>query len=157
MRRTCEVELHLHPQWQRDIRERLLSNFPNLQFIATTHSPTAAQETLAEGGNVTVVRWAGSEAHILNRPIPPDSWRYDQLLVSDLFGLGSDRSRQAEMILDERLKLLEIPRRSAKQKARLQELNELVARLPTARSPIAQRFEDLTSKFVKDFPESVTR
>jgi energy-coupling factor transporter ATP-binding protein EcfA2 len=152
-----EVELHLHPQWQREIRQRLLSNFPKLQFIATTHSPTAAQETLAEGGNVTVLQWVGNEAHISNRPIPPDSWRYDQLLVSDLFGLGSDRSMQAEAVLDERLKLLETPNRSPKQKARLHELNELVGHLPTARSPLAQRFEDLTSQFVKDFPQSVTR
>lgn len=152
-----EVELHLHPQWQRDLRDRLLTNFPKVQFIATTHSPITAQETLSEGGNVTVVRWVGNEAHILNRLIPADSWRYDQLLVSDLFGLASDRSRQAEAIFDERVKLLETPNRSAKQEARLRELNEFVARLPTASSPIAQRFEDLTSKFVKDFPQSVTR
>ena len=34
-----EIELHLHPQWQRDIIPRLTSTFPNCQFIVTTHSP----------------------------------------------------------------------------------------------------------------------
>ncbi|MEG1553280.1 MAG: AAA family ATPase [Kiritimatiellia bacterium] len=34
-----EVELHLHPQWQKDILPRLLSTFPNLQFFISTHSP----------------------------------------------------------------------------------------------------------------------
>lgn len=34
-----EVELHLHPAWQRDILPRLMETFPNLQFIITTHSP----------------------------------------------------------------------------------------------------------------------
>jgi predicted ATP-binding protein involved in virulence len=152
-----EVDLHFHPQWQRDIRERLLANFPKVQFIATTHSPITAQETLSEGGNVAVIRWVDGEAHILNNPIARLEWRYDQLLVSDLFGLGSDRSAQVEAKLDERLLLLQNTNRTAEQDAKLRELNEFVAKLPTARSPIAQRFEDLMSKFVEDFPESVSR
>jgi predicted ATP-binding protein involved in virulence len=34
-----EIELHLHPQWQRQIIPCLLHTFPNIQFIVTTHSP----------------------------------------------------------------------------------------------------------------------
>lgn len=34
-----ELDLHLHPQWQRIIVERLVKLFPRCQFIATTHSP----------------------------------------------------------------------------------------------------------------------
>ena len=34
-----ELDLHLHPQWQRDVVEKLTRTFPNCQFIATTHSP----------------------------------------------------------------------------------------------------------------------
>jgi len=34
-----EIELHLHPQWQRDIIRNLSKAFPRCQFIATTHSP----------------------------------------------------------------------------------------------------------------------
>jgi predicted ATP-binding protein involved in virulence len=34
-----ELDLHLHPQWQRTIVQRLEKAFPNCQFIATTHSP----------------------------------------------------------------------------------------------------------------------
>jgi predicted ATP-binding protein involved in virulence len=34
-----ELELHLHPAWQRRVIENLLDTFPNLQFVATTHSP----------------------------------------------------------------------------------------------------------------------
>lgn len=34
-----EVDLHLHPQWQAEVTERLIKVFPNLQFIITTHSP----------------------------------------------------------------------------------------------------------------------
>lgn len=35
-----EVDLHLHPRWQSHVLADLTSVFPNVQFIATTHSPT---------------------------------------------------------------------------------------------------------------------
>lgn len=34
-----EIDMHLHPQWQRTIIHRLKTTFPNCQFILTTHSP----------------------------------------------------------------------------------------------------------------------
>lgn len=34
-----EIELHLHPAWQRTIIPRLLEVFPNCQFFISTHSP----------------------------------------------------------------------------------------------------------------------
>lgn len=34
-----EVELHLHPKWQRDVIPALERTFPHCQFIVTTHSP----------------------------------------------------------------------------------------------------------------------
>jgi predicted ATP-binding protein involved in virulence len=34
-----ELDLHLHPRWQRVALPRLQSAFPRLQFIVTTHSP----------------------------------------------------------------------------------------------------------------------
>jgi len=38
-----EMELHLHPKWQREVCEKLRTTFPNIQFIATTHSPFVIQ------------------------------------------------------------------------------------------------------------------
>ena len=34
-----EIDLHLHPKWQRDIVPALEKTFPHCQFIGTTHSP----------------------------------------------------------------------------------------------------------------------
>jgi predicted ATP-binding protein involved in virulence len=34
-----EIDLHLHPSWQKRIIEDLKRTFPNTQFILTTHSP----------------------------------------------------------------------------------------------------------------------
>jgi predicted ATP-binding protein involved in virulence len=43
-----ELDLHLHPKWQREIIENLRSTFPKIQFICTTHSPFLIQ-SLREG------------------------------------------------------------------------------------------------------------
>ena len=34
-----EVDLHLHPAWQRTVITDLLRTFPNTQFLVSTHSP----------------------------------------------------------------------------------------------------------------------
>lgn len=34
-----EIDLHLHPKWQRTVIKKLTDTFPSCQFIATTHSP----------------------------------------------------------------------------------------------------------------------
>lgn len=34
-----EIDLHLHPRWQRVVLDGLRSAFPKLQFVVTTHSP----------------------------------------------------------------------------------------------------------------------
>jgi predicted ATP-dependent endonuclease of OLD family len=55
-----EIDVHLHPKWQRKIAPILESLFPNCQFIATTHSPFViqsvpldrVQEVTKEGGSL---------------------------------------------------------------------------------------------------------
>ena len=42
-----EIELHLHPGWQRKVLGRLAETFKNCQFIATTHSPQVIGEAPA--------------------------------------------------------------------------------------------------------------
>ena len=39
-----EIELHMHPSWQRRILGLLKQVFPNIQFIVTTHSPQVLGE-----------------------------------------------------------------------------------------------------------------
>ena len=39
-----EIELHMHPRWQRTILPTLRKTFPNIQFIVTTHSPQVLGE-----------------------------------------------------------------------------------------------------------------
>jgi predicted ATP-binding protein involved in virulence len=43
-----EIDLHLHPQWQRSVISSLTETFPNCQFIVTTHSPQVLSEVRKE-------------------------------------------------------------------------------------------------------------
>jgi energy-coupling factor transporter ATP-binding protein EcfA2 len=42
-----EIELHLHPKWQRDVLQRLRDIFKACQFVVTTHSPLVLGEVPA--------------------------------------------------------------------------------------------------------------
>ncbi|EIJ41935.1 putative ATP-binding protein involved in virulence [Beggiatoa alba B18LD] len=48
-----ELELHLHPAWQRQIIRQLTQTFPNCQFVLTTHSPQILGEV--EGKNIRLL------------------------------------------------------------------------------------------------------
>ena len=39
-----EIDLHLHPKWQREVVRNLTTAFPKCQFVATTHSPQVIGE-----------------------------------------------------------------------------------------------------------------
>lgn len=43
-----ELDLHLHPKWQRCIVKNITTAFPNCQFITTTHSPQVISELQPE-------------------------------------------------------------------------------------------------------------
>jgi predicted ATP-binding protein involved in virulence len=45
-----EIDLHLHPKWQRRVVNDLLAAFPRIQFVATTHSPFIIQSLVPEKG-----------------------------------------------------------------------------------------------------------
>ena len=49
-----EVELHLHPLWQREVLSKLVSTFPNCQFFITTHSPLVLSEVNRNENDVFV-------------------------------------------------------------------------------------------------------
>ncbi len=48
-----EIDLHLHPKWQRQIVQNLTAAFPKCQFIATTHSPQVIGEV--EHGRIQII------------------------------------------------------------------------------------------------------
>jgi hypothetical protein len=55
-----EIDVHLHPSWQRRIGFWLREHFPNIQFIVTTHSPLVCQAA-ATGGSVFRLAQPGTD------------------------------------------------------------------------------------------------
>jgi len=46
-----EIDLHLHPAWQREVIGKLQTVFPNCQFVITTHSPQVVSCVSFHDGN----------------------------------------------------------------------------------------------------------
>jgi hypothetical protein len=98
-----EIEKHLHPRWQRQIVKQLLDQFPAVQFIATTHSPICAGglADLAQGAGLMYYFKSitlGTVVH--ERAEPFTGWPYDQIITSEVFGLGSARDASTEAIIE---------------------------------------------------------
>jgi AAA domain, putative AbiEii toxin, Type IV TA system len=127
-----EIDLHLHPQWQRTIREHLTKHFPAVQFIATAHSPLMAQDALDT--NLAVIRDIDGQATIVSDPAVVKTWRLDQIITSELFGLGSARPPDVERSMSRRVELSQKTELSASEKIELRTLDGIVHGLPTADS-----------------------
>jgi energy-coupling factor transporter ATP-binding protein EcfA2 len=54
-----EIDVHLHPTWQKRVGRWFREHFPNIQFIVSTHSPLVCQS--AEHGSIFVLPSAGTE------------------------------------------------------------------------------------------------
>jgi predicted ATPase len=85
-----DIDVHLHPGWQREIVPKLATTFPKLQFIITTHSPLVVGTVHA--ANIRVVE--DNEIHQSTEEA--DGRSADQILMSSYFGHISPRSPAKE-------------------------------------------------------------
>ena len=131
-----EIDLHLHPMWQRSVRSFLREHFPNTQFICTAHSPLMAQASEEE--NIVVIKREGDEAHIHNSPFIVAGWRIDQILTSELFNMPSKLSFELEKLQDIRSEILSKKRKTQDDKRKLEEIDNFIEQLP-----ISDKQEDI--------------
>jgi predicted ATPase len=124
-----EIDLHLHPKWQRQLMTHLDGKFPNTQFIVTAHSPLIAQA--APHANLAVLRRNSDHVEIINDVDSIRNWRVDQILTSELFGLETARPPEIEQLIVERKGLLEKSALSASEQRRLKAIEEQIGQLPT--------------------------
>ena len=136
-----EVDLHLHPRWQRTIRKHLTGHFPNIQFIATAHSPLMAQSSL--GTNLAVLHKNDDHVVILNDPSIIKEWRLDQVITSELFGLDSARSPEVEQLFVRRNELAEKTDLTPEEQQELKDLDAQVTDFPSADSSSDQNAMDI--------------
>lgn len=84
-----EIDLHLHPEWQRKIVSFLRGKFPKTQFIVTAHSPLVIQS--ADDINVVVLQKNEETDEVdIHQPKITNfqGWSIEEIL-SDLMGMGA--------------------------------------------------------------------
>jgi predicted ATPase len=136
-----ELDIHLHPTWQRVIPSWLQSVFPNIQFIVATHSPLIAAGAgkdavtyrvfKAENGDTTVEK-------IKNIAFQD----VDSILQSPAFGMVSTYSPDAEQAMDTYLNLKDKPNKNAEDERQLKQLQPIATEILTS-VPSRQSDEDI--------------
>ncbi|WP_342503481.1 AAA family ATPase [Lysinibacillus sp. FSL L8-0126] len=88
-----EIDLHLHPEWQKKVLDILRWLVPNAQIIVTTHSPHIVQS--AERGEVISIKNVSGNCeaivHKSNSNYGYQGWTIEEIL-EDVMGLKSTRS-----------------------------------------------------------------
>ena len=145
------IDLHLHPRWQRRMMADITRLFPAVQFIATAHSPLIVQA--AENAKLVVLRELDGEVLMDDDHELVSAWRVDQILASDLFGVPT-RSKHIEDLRRERNELLDLPHRSESDENRLLSLREELDALPTAEDAEDRAAMELIREIANDLRES---
>lgn len=149
-----EIDLHLHPKWQRSLLSFLNKKLPNMQIVVTTHSAVTAQQTpenslfyLSRKGKSVTLREFGTD---------PGALLINQLLMTDAFGLESDESLEVENRKAEYRKLRDKKKRSPREEGKLAKLASELRDMPMAGRNNTFLNEDqiaLLRKIDKDFGE----
>jgi energy-coupling factor transporter ATP-binding protein EcfA2 len=86
-----EIDLHLHPSWQRTVIHTLALALPNVQFIVTSHSPLVAGSL--EWMNILHLTPSRNESSVaVRRRMRVHGLDADQVLLTRYFGLDTTRS-----------------------------------------------------------------
>ncbi|NOX96422.1 MAG: AAA family ATPase [Alphaproteobacteria bacterium] len=128
-----EIEKHLHPKLQRTVIDRLVTVFPKIQFLISTHSPLC----ISGAADVSETTFRVLAAHrnedggrgISEKPIPV-GFRADQVLV-DYFGLSTTVSPVWEKKVNELRELILLKAKHKlilKQQERLEDLRAELGR-----------------------------
>ncbi|MEG3168064.1 AAA family ATPase [Sphingomonas sp. LB3N6] len=90
-----EIELHLHPRWQRKVMPWLMEAFPNCQFIVTTHSPQVVGEIGAH--HLRVLEFSSRGSRI--KKVAATRGRDSNFILASALG-ADERSAEAQNALE---------------------------------------------------------
>jgi predicted ATP-binding protein involved in virulence len=100
-----EAENHLHPRWQKRLIRDILSVFPNLQIIATTHSPFIVSSVA--GARVFVCRFNGETCVVSEESDSYASKPVEEVLLSGAFDETQPFSEEISSLLTARKRAVE--------------------------------------------------
>jgi predicted ATP-binding protein involved in virulence len=97
-----ELELHLHPKWQRGIIPKLTETFPNCQFIVATHSPQIVSDVQPE--SIFILK--STDCGVIVEHPDHSFGRDSNQILEDLMGV-SDRPEAIKTQLQDLFELIE--------------------------------------------------
>jgi predicted ATP-binding protein involved in virulence len=142
-----EVDLHLHPRWQREILIKLTKVFPNLQFIVSTHSPVIVVGA-AEIAQVVNLNTINDDENLHQDDIQVSN--VGQVLLSDLFGLKYLYSPAWDSKIKERDEILAKNELTQEDETRLAQLDEDMTGLTSLQDSNAIRSTQLLEKLARE-------
>ncbi len=96
-----EIDLHLHPEWQRVVLPTLSRALPRVQFVVTTHSPLVVG-SLQSQNLFSLVEDTDTASVVIRRlPEQVQGRSAEQILLSPYFGLDSTRAQPVTDKLDQ--------------------------------------------------------
>lgn len=147
-----EIDLHLHPRWQREVLDKLHGTFPNIQFIVTTHSPTLLMG--AEKAQVIKLDYTNAPCSCNEKSSSRYEYNHDyahynagQMLIHcGLFGIESMRSKIWDKDLERRDELLAKATITSQEKKELEALDQKLSQLSVGDSVAALEIFDWIKK-----------
>lgn len=123
-----EIDLHLHPRWQRKLLSFIHDKLKNMQVIATTHSPLTAQQ--ADEGELFGLRKNNGVVELVPFMGSPKTMLVADMLMSPVFGIETDESLEVQQMKAEVKKLKKKSVKKAVDKKRLGVLKSKLKELP---------------------------
>lgn len=111
-----ELDLHLHPKWQKTIANDLKRTFPNCQFIITTHSPFIIQSLNKEeviniekdfnDSDGSFEGWSIEEIQEYEMGVQTKTKKYKEFLAKFSEAIDDGENEKAKMLYKELIKMI---------------------------------------------------
>lgn len=144
-----ELDIHLHPTWQRIIAARLRELFPRIQFVVATHSPFIAAGAGEDALTFKLSREATSDRVIVEKVEGLAAMDVDRILESPAFGLISTYSPETTVKIERYQELIAKPKRSKAEEKELEGLRAFMAEArPIGGPPEPGSLQDRIEKYL---------
>jgi len=147
-----EIDLHLHPKWQRKLLDFISTKLPNMQVIATTHSPLLAQQ--AKEGELYALKKGKTKIELIAFVGNPEHLLVHQMLMSPVFGLETDESFSVQK-QKELYKSIKEGTKSPENEIELKKVSDNLNSITTQRTNSLLSEED--KNLLKDIKEAILK
>ncbi|TAL45256.1 MAG: ATP-binding cassette domain-containing protein [Methylovulum sp.] len=137
-----EVDIHLHPKWQRRILPAIQTLLPNAQIFVSTHSPFVVGSV--EDAWVYRLPESGSGTRTIEGT-PSGAGKSYRLILDEVFGIDDEFDVETEMLFDEFYRLKELFLQAPQSPQTLLEAaNKLAARGEEAALIVSRELRQIT-------------